>query len=141
MSIPHRALLPPVTTPGDLTTRWALVAHEGGLTARDRPGDDLLVQVFDADGYQRSALVVVEGVPERPEGPFLRNLAGMLHEVLAEETAGVGLAAFALSPAAARDVTAADLEWAQGLVGACAAEGFRVLGVHLVTDGGVHPVL
>ncbi|PRY12159.1 hypothetical protein [Kineococcus rhizosphaerae] len=140
MSIPHRVLLPPVTTPGDLTTRWALVVREGDLTVRDQPRNDLLVQLFDAEGHQQSALVVVEDVPDRPEGPFLRNLAAMLHEVLAEQTAGIGAAAFALSPPGPRDVGAADLEWAQGLVEACAAEALRVLGVHLVTDGGVHPL-
>ncbi|GAA0306510.1 hypothetical protein [Kineococcus aurantiacus] len=141
MSIPHRALLPPVRTAEELTARWLLVAAEGDLTVRAWPRTDLWVQVFDVDGHQQSALVVVEDVPDRPEEPFLRNLAGLVARVLAEQTAGAGTAAFALCPGTARDVGAADLEWATGLVAACAAEGSRVLGVHVVLSGRAERVL
>ncbi|WP_432542550.1 hypothetical protein [Kineococcus sp. SYSU DK002] len=137
MSIPHRTSLPPVRTPEQLADRWRLLAADEEVV----PRTDLWVQLFDADGHQQASLVIVEDVPERPAGPFAANLAGVLAELLAEQTSGVGSVAFALSPPGPRPVGASDLEWAQALVGACAAGGVGVLGVHVVAGPRVERVL
>lgn len=141
MPMPRSTLLPPVRTAEELSARWRL------LLADDDPGDrepgrtDLWVQTYDADGRQQPALIVVEDVPELPDATFVGNLAGLVGDLLAEGTAGIGAVAFALSPAARRDVGAADLRWASDLGAACAAADVRVLGVHLVADEEVHRVV
>jgi len=132
MSLPHRLLLPPVLTPEDLASRWELLAEDGDITPDRGYGTDLLAQVFDADGVQGAPLILIEDVPDLPEVPFTDNLAAMAAMVLAEETAGIGSVAFALSPATPRDIRAADLQWATALTQACDRAEVRVLGLHLL---------
>jgi hypothetical protein len=59
----------------------------------------------------------------------------MLAQVLAEETAGIGSVAFALSCARRRPITADDLVWATELAQACERAEVRVLGLHLLGPG------
>lgn len=130
MPLPRPVELPPVLTAEDLTDRWRLVVADLGTSAG--AASDLWVQVFDADGRQRPPFVVVEGVPTHPDRDFVDNLAGLLVHVLDEETAGIGLVAFALARSAPAGVHATDLDWSGELTAACAREGVRVLGVHLL---------
>lgn len=130
MSLSHPTELPPVRTREDLTDRWRLVVADLDPSSAD--ATDLWVQVFDADGRQQPPLVVVEDVPPHPDRTFVDNLAEMLSHLLDEETAGIGLVAFAFVRSAPADVHAADLEWSGELVAACGREGVRLLGVHLL---------
>lgn len=130
MSLSHPTDLPPVVTAADLADRWHLIAAD--LPPSSQTAADLWVQVLDADGRQRPPFIVVEEVPVHPDRPFVDNLAGVLVHVLEEETAGIGMVAFALVRAAPADVHAADLSWSDELTAAAAREGVRVLGVHLL---------
>lgn len=141
MSIPHPTLLPPVRTDADLTDRWRLLLADDEVTDREATRTDLWIQTYDADGVQRPALIVVDDVPDLPHDTFVDNLAGVLGDLLAQETAGIGAVAFGLCPGSSRDVAAADLRWATDLSSACSREGVRVLGVHLVCEDGVHRVV
>jgi hypothetical protein len=130
MSLSHPTDLPPVVTAADLAARWRLIGAD--LAPSSTTLADLWVQVLDADGRQQPPFVVVEDVPVHPDRPFVDNLAGVLAHLLGEETAGIGLVAFALVRSAPTEVHAADLSWAGELTAACVREGVRVLGVHLL---------
>ncbi|WP_432564947.1 hypothetical protein [Kineococcus sp. SYSU DK003] len=137
MPIPHRTDLPPVLTAADLGDRWRLLATIDPPPAR---GAELRVQVFDADGRQGSALIVVEDVPPRPDGSFVENLLTLLGHVVDDDTAGIGSVAFALVRAEPEDVQPADLSWAGELLEGCRRRGTRARGVHLVGAGSLTPL-
>ena len=100
MPIPHPTVLPPVRTPEELSARWRLLladapdrdpddagSEDADPAGRSARRTDLWVQTYDADGRQQPPLIVVEDVPDVPDASFVANLAGMLGDVLAEETA------------------------------------------------------
>lgn len=118
------------------TERDTVIRIRDLLAPACNPGQ-LWVLLLDGDDRQSPVLIPISEVPDLPDMRMVRNLAAVVHGMIAETMAGIGRVLFVRERLGPCGVTNSDQCWAAALDGECSRAGVATAGTYLLSPGGV----